>query len=61
MMGVWFLSLAFGNKLAGWTAGLIATMPIDALLGWVGGTLIVAAFIMFVLVKPVRRLMGDVK
>jgi proton-dependent oligopeptide transporter, POT family len=61
MMGVWFLSLAFGNKLAGWTAGLIETMPIDALLGWVGGTLIVAAVIMFVLVKPVRRLMGEVK
>jgi len=61
MMGVWFLSLAFGNKLAGWTAGLISTMPIDALLGWVGGTLIVAAVIMFVLVKPVRRLMGHVK
>ena len=29
MMGVWFLSLAFGNKLAGWTAGLIATMPLE--------------------------------
>jgi len=61
MMGVWFLSLAFGNKLAGWTAGLIETMPINALLEWVGGTLIVAAVVMFVLVKPVRRLMGDVK
>jgi len=61
MMGVWFLSLAFGNKLAGWTAGLISTMPIDALLEWVGGTLIVASVIMFVLVKPVRRLMGHVK
>ena len=61
MMGVWFLSLAFGNKLAGWTAGLIETMPIDALLEWMGGTLIVAAVIMFVLVKPVRRLMGEVR
>jgi proton-dependent oligopeptide transporter, POT family len=61
MMGVWFLSLAFGNKLAGWTAGLIETMPFDTLLEWVGGTLLVAALIMFVLVKPVRRLMGDVK
>ena len=61
MMGVWFLSLAFGNKLAGWTAGLIETMPFNALLQWVGGTLIVAALIMFLLVKPVRRLMGDVK
>jgi POT family proton-dependent oligopeptide transporter len=61
MMGVWFLSLAFGNKLAGWTAGLIETMPFNALLEWVGGTLILAALVMFVLVKPVRRLMGDVK
>jgi proton-dependent oligopeptide transporter, POT family len=61
MMGVWFLSLAFGNKLAGWTAGLIETMPFDTLLEWVGGTLLVAALIMFMLVKPVRRLMGDVK
>ncbi len=61
MMGVWFLSLAFGNKLAGWTAGLIATMPLDTLLLWMGGTLVVAAAVMFVLVKPMRRLMGDVK
>ena len=61
MMGVWFLSLAFGNKLAGWTAGLIATMPLDTLLLWMGGTLVVAAVVMFGLVKPVRRLMGDAK
>jgi hypothetical protein len=58
---VWFLSLAFGNKLAGWTAGLIATMPLDTLLLWMGGTLVVAAAVMFVLVKPLRRLMGDAK
>ena len=59
MMGVWFLSLAFGNKLAGWTAGLIATMPLDTLLLWMGGTLVIAAAVMFALVKPVRRLMGE--
>ena len=23
MMGVWFLSISFGNKLAGWVAGFI--------------------------------------
>ena len=61
MMGVWFLSLAFGNKLAGWTAGLISTMPFDTLLLWMGGTLVAASVVMFVLVKPVKRLMGDVK
>jgi proton-dependent oligopeptide transporter, POT family len=61
MMGVWFLSLAVGNKLSGWMAGLISTMSIVGVLEWMGGILIVAAVVMFVLVKPVRRLMGDVK
>ena len=61
MMGVWFLSLAAGNKLSGWMAGLISTMSIQGVLEWMGGTLVVAALAMFVLVKPLRRLMGDVK
>jgi proton-dependent oligopeptide transporter, POT family len=61
MMGVWFLSLAAGNKLSGWMAGLIATMSIEGVLEWMGGTLVVASLVMFVLVKPLRRLMGDVK
>ena len=61
MMGVWFLSLAFGNKLSGWTAGLISTMSFIGVLEWMGGTLLVASLVMFVLVKPVRRLMGHVK
>ena len=29
MMGVWFLSNAFGNKLAGWAAGFFSTMPLE--------------------------------
>jgi POT family proton-dependent oligopeptide transporter len=61
MMGVWFLSLAAGNKLSGWMAGLISTMSIEGVLEWMGGTLVVASLVMFVLVKPLRRLMGDVK
>jgi POT family proton-dependent oligopeptide transporter len=61
MMGVWFLSLAAGNKLSGWMAGLISTMSFEGVLQWMGGTLVIAAFVMFVLVKPIRRLMGDVK
>ena len=36
-------------------------MPLDTLLLWMGGTLVVAAAVMFVLVKPMRRLMGDAK
>ena len=31
MMGVWFLAIAFGNKLAGWAAGFIESMPLATL------------------------------
>ena len=31
MMGVWFLSNAFGNKLAGWAAGFFSSMPLNQL------------------------------
>ena len=60
MMGVFFLSNALGNKLAGWTAGFFSTMPLSQLFGAVAGVSLVAALIMFVLIKPVRRLMGGV-
>jgi POT family proton-dependent oligopeptide transporter len=59
MMGVWFLANAFGNKLAGWAAGFFSTMPLQTLFGIVTGILLVAAVIMFALVKPLRRLMGE--
>jgi POT family proton-dependent oligopeptide transporter len=60
MMGVFFLSNALGNKLAGWTAGFFSSMPLEALFGAVAAVCLVAAGIMFVLIKPVRRLMGGV-
>ena len=61
MMGVWFLSNAFGNKLAGWAAGFFSTTPLETLFGVVTGILLVAALVMFALVKPLRRLMGDAR
>jgi POT family proton-dependent oligopeptide transporter len=61
MMGVWFLSNAFGNKLAGWAAGFFSSMPLNTLFGIVTAVLFAAALIMFALVKPSRRLMGDVR
>jgi len=60
MMGVFFLSNALGNKLAGWTAGFFSSMPLDTLFGAVAAVCVAAAAIMFVLIKPVRRLMGGV-
>jgi proton-dependent oligopeptide transporter, POT family len=60
MMGVWFLATALGNKLAGYAAGFFSSMPLPTLFGWVAGIALAAAVVMFVLVKPVRKLMGDV-
>ena len=60
MMGVWLLSNAFGNKLAGWAAGFFSTMPLQQLFFDVTAVLLVTAAIMFALVKPIRRLMGGV-
>jgi POT family proton-dependent oligopeptide transporter len=59
MMGVWFLSNAFGNKLAGWAAGFFSTMPLETLFGLVAGILLVSAVVMFGLVRPLRRLMVE--
>ncbi|HJQ66782.1 MAG TPA: peptide MFS transporter [Gemmatimonadales bacterium] len=60
MMGVFFLSNSLGNKLAGWTAGFFSTMPLAQLFGAVAAVCLVAAVIMFALVRPVKKLMGGV-
>jgi POT family proton-dependent oligopeptide transporter len=60
MMGVWFLSNALGNKLAGWAAGFFSTLPLPTLFGTVAGVTLAAAVVLFVLVRPVKRLMGGV-
>jgi POT family proton-dependent oligopeptide transporter len=59
MMGVWFLSNAFGNKLAGWAAGFFSSMPLETLFGVVTGVLVLTALIMFALIRPMKRLMGE--
>jgi proton-dependent oligopeptide transporter, POT family len=58
MMGVWFLSNSFGNKLAGYAAGFISSMPLQSLFGTVTIVLAVSAVVMVLLVKPIRGLMG---
>jgi POT family proton-dependent oligopeptide transporter len=61
MMGVWFLSNAFGNKLAGWAAGFFSTVPLHVLFREVTLVLLVSAGVMFALVRPIRKLMAGVK
>ena len=61
MMGVWFLSIGAGNKLAGWAAGLTATVPLPTLFGWVAGVTLGAGIVLIILIRPIRRLMGGVR
>ena len=61
MMGVWFLSISAGDKLAGYAAGFFSTMPLPTLFGWVAAIALIAGFVMFLLIKPVKNMMGGVQ
>lgn len=60
MMGVWFLSIAFGNKLGGWVASFFDTLPLPQLFGAVFATTAAAGLVLAFLVKPIKKLMGGV-
>jgi len=61
MLGVFFLSNAVGNKLAGWSAGFISTVPLPTLFGVTAAVCLGAAVVMFLLIKPVQDLMSGVR
>lgn len=61
MMGLWFLSIAIGNKLAGWAAGFFDRLPLPQLFGAVAITTIGAAAVLLLLTRPIRRMMGGVR
>jgi POT family proton-dependent oligopeptide transporter len=61
MMGVWFLSLAFGNKAAGYAASFFDTMPLTTLFTVVSLIPLGAGVILLFVLKPIQRLMGDVR
>jgi POT family proton-dependent oligopeptide transporter len=60
MLGVWFLADSLGNKVAGYAAGFISTAPLPELFGTVAAVCLGASFIAFLMIKPVRSLMGGV-
>lgn len=61
MMGVWFLSLAFGNKAAGYAASFFDSMPLTTLFTTVSAIPLAAGVILLLVLKPIRKLMGDVR
>ena len=61
MMGLWFLSIAVGNKLAGMAGGLFETLPLPKLFGAVAGVTFAAALILLALTPWLRKLMGGVR
>jgi POT family proton-dependent oligopeptide transporter len=60
MLGVWFLADSVGNKAAGFAAGFISSAPLPQLFGVVAAVCLGASFVAFLLIKPVRGLMGGV-
>jgi POT family proton-dependent oligopeptide transporter len=61
LMGVWFLSIAIGNKVAGWVAGFLKDLPFSQVfkIAFIGSG--AAAILLLLLIKPIKSMMGDVK
>ena len=60
MLGVWFLADSVGNKVAGLAAGYISSAPLPQLFGVIGGVCLGASVIAFLIIRPVRGLMGGI-
>jgi proton-dependent oligopeptide transporter, POT family len=58
MLGIWFMSLSLGNILAGQIAGRFEAVPLFQIFGTVAATVGAAALILFLLVRPMRGLIG---
>ena len=61
VMGIFFLSNAAGNWLAGWSARFISTVPLVTLFSVTAAVTIGAGLILFLLLRPIRNLMGGVR
>jgi len=61
MMGIWFLGAATGNFIGGRIGGLFESFPLKSIFLAIFVYCAVAAFVMFLLVPWIKRLMGEVK
>jgi proton-dependent oligopeptide transporter, POT family len=60
MLGVWFLADSVGNKAAGFAAGFISSAPLPTLFGVIAAVSLGASAVAFLMIKPVRGLMGGI-
>ena len=60
MLGVWFLADSVGNKVAGYAAGFMSTAPLTQIFGTIAAVCLGASVIAFLIIRPVRRLMGGI-
>jgi len=61
MMGIWFLSIAFGNKVAGWVAGFLKDQSFSDVFHAALVSVAVATVILILLVKPINRLLAGAR
>jgi POT family proton-dependent oligopeptide transporter len=60
MMGVWFMATALGNYVAGWAAGFLQNRSFSQVFQSAFISIAIAAVILLLLLRPIRRMMGDV-
>ncbi len=58
MMGVWFLSISIGNKIAGRIGGLYESFSLPALFGTTSVMVLVFAVVLALLVVPIRNMLA---
>ena len=61
LMGVWFLSAAAANKVAGFYSGYIAVWSLEKFFLWLVVAAVFASALLFVMIKPVTKWMHGVK
>jgi POT family proton-dependent oligopeptide transporter len=61
MMGVWFLATSVGNFIAGRLAGFYEAMPLPDLFMAIGNFGMIAGLLLLPFVRPIKKLMGEVR
>ena len=60
MLGIWFLATSLGNFMGGQVAGVFEKFPLPMIFGAVAAVCFVFTVIAIILIKPLKRLMGEV-